>query len=375
MTDNFVVKKGKKLRYGYTTGTCAAGAAKASVQMLFEKRIIKKVDVDTPKGWNLHLLVRDIDITDTYALCGVKKDAGDDPDVTDGIIIYAKAVKNNDNNIVIKGGVGIGLVTKKGLSVEIGKPAITPVPMKMIIDEIKKVKPKEEGVIVEISAPEGIEIAKKTFNPKLGIIGGISILGTTGIVEPMSQEALKESLSLKISVLKGQGMLSLVFVPGNYGERFATQTLKISKERIVKTSNYIGYMLEQAKYYGIKDILLVGHIGKLSKIAGGIFNTHSRIADARFEILASHYAKYSGDIDTLRKIMESNTTEDAIVYVQNNDFFNYLADLIAAKCMDYIDNEITIEIVIFSQAKGMLGMSQKAKSLIDKIKSREELNE
>jgi cobalt-precorrin-5B (C1)-methyltransferase len=368
MLNKYEIINGKKLRYGYTTGSCAAGAAKAAAMMLFGGKPVDSVKIDTPAGWRLELPVSNVTIAEDSVSCGVKKDAGDDPDITDGIIIYAKAVKSPGGDIRICAGEGIGRVTRKGLSVQQGMPAINPVPMKMIQEEVRSILPEDTGVSIEISAPEGVALAEKTFNPKLGIEGGISILGTTGIVKPMSEEAMKESLALRISVLKEAGIQDIVFVPGNYGEKFAAEDLKLRNDRIVITGNYIGYMLEQAVYYGIKKILMVGHIGKLIKVAGGIFNTHSRYADARLEIIASHYANYSGSNDQLKDIMNCRTAEEALDFIQDDSFYNYVCEKIKIRCGEFVSGKLAIEAVIFSLSKGLLGKSKGAENMITSLR-------
>ena len=368
MTDRFVYVGSKKLRCGITTGSCAAAAAKAAAMLLFENRRQPEIDIETPGGSTINIVVGHLKLENNQAMCVVIKDAGDDPDITDGIKIYAKAIKKTKPGIEIKAGEGIGIVTKNGLAVKPGKPAINPVPMRMIVSEVRKVIPENAGVVIEISAPEGIEIAKRTFNPKLGIMGGISILGTTGIVEPMSEDSFKESLELKLSVLKEEGVSSCVMTPGNIGERFLSDEFKINESRIVITSNFIGFMLDKAVCYGIKNIVLCGHIGKLVKIAGGIFNTHSKTADARNEIFASHYAYFSGDHDGFRHIMESNTTEEAVEYVKDMNFFIYLAKKIKSRCEEYVFGELNFETILLSQTKGILAMTEKAKEIISSMK-------
>lgn len=368
MLDRYIEKKGKKLRYGYTTGSCAAAAAKAAVKMLYDNITINTIDIDTPKGWSLGLELNDVKINKKYVSCAVIKDSGDDPDITNGIKIYAKAEKA-ENSIEIIGGKGVGKVTRKGLSVPVGSPAINPVPMKMIISEVEKVLPNNKGVSVEISIPKGEEIAKKTFNPKLGIVGGISIIGTTGIVEPMSEEALKESLALELSMLKAEGCKKAVFVPGNYGKNFA-QSMNVDDKYIIKTSNYVGYMLDKAKEIGIEKILWIGHIGKLSKVAGGIFQTHSSYADCRMEIIAAYCASIGCDSKKINDILNCITTDESIEIIKENKLemvFNILANKISLRSMERTYNEIEIEAVIFSNKFGILGKSERADVLLEEF--------
>ncbi|MBN2041898.1 MAG: cobalamin biosynthesis protein CbiD [Spirochaetes bacterium] len=368
MLNNYKIVSGKKLRCGYTTGTCAAAAAKAAAEMLVKQAPVNHVSIDTPKGWTLNLDVEDISFFPDYARCCVIKDAGDDPDITNGMRIYAK-VSTAESGIKITGGDGVGRVTKKGLSVEPGNPAINPVPMRMIENEVRGVLPENTGVCIEISVPGGESVAERTFNPKLGIEGGISIIGTSGIVEPMSEDSITESIGLELSMLRKSGNEAAVFVPGNYGEKYAIESLKIEKRHIVTVSNYIGDMLNRAVYEGFRSILFVGNIGKLVKVAGGIFNTHSKVADARVEILASHYALFTGNADVVKAIMESLTTEEAIEYIKDMSFFMYLAETAAERCCGFVHNDLSVEVVLFSEKKGLLGKSKGADQMIDSLQA------
>lgn len=357
MLEKYITKNGKKLRLGFTTGTSAALAAKASTMMLTTGKKNDTVNLLTPSGIDIETEVFDQEIADDYAVCSVIKDAGDDPDVTDGIKIFAKVKINYSNEIRVIGGIGIGTVTKKGLSVIIGEKAINPVPKKMIIDAVRSVS-SCSGFDVEIFIPQGEEIAKKTFNEKLGVVGGISIIGTTGIVKPMSEEAIIESLFLELNILR-EVSDEVVLVFGNYGEKFAVETLGIEKNLIVNMSNFCGEMLKKANELGFKKITLIGHIGKILKLAGGIFNTHSKYADARTEILSSHYGYYSGNIEALKNIFESNTSEEACEYIKDKNFYSYFSDVIKKKCREYVGNEkMDLKIIIFSQEKGLLGESK-----------------
>jgi cobalt-precorrin-5B (C1)-methyltransferase len=350
---------GKTYRYGYTTGSCAAGAAKGALMMLLSGEAIEEVTLKTPAGIELQLSLHDISISYGYAQCAIVKDSGDDPDVTNGIKVFAKAMPNNGNGLQIIGGKGVGRVTKKGLQVAVGEAAINPVPMQMIREEVLSLLNHNHNYTIEISVPEGVEIAKKTFNERLGVVGGISILGSSGIVVPMSDEAFKESLALELSILKEKGCREVVLTPGNYGEAFIATHIPAAIERTVTTSNFIGYMLHQAVRFEMQKVLLVGHIGKLVKVAGGIFHTHSNVADARNEIMAAHYMHYTGDALGFRQIMQSNTTEEAIGFVQKDGFFDYLCYLIQRRCHEHVRNKIDVEVMIFSQEKGLLGKTLK----------------
>jgi cobalt-precorrin-5B (C1)-methyltransferase len=230
--------------------------------------------------------------------------------------------------------------------------------MQMIRAEVQQLLRPGEGVTVTISIPAGEEIAKRTFNERLGIVGGISVLGTSGLVIPMSDEAFKEALSLELAMLKAKGVDEVVLTPGNYGERFIKEHIPHGIDKTVTTSNFVGFMLHEAVRHGMRSVTLVGHIGKLVKVAGGIFHTHSSVADARREILGSHYFMYSGDEPGFRLIMESNTTEEAVKYVADKRFFDYLARVIKDKCQEHIHHKLPVEVVLFSLDEGVLGRSR-----------------
>lgn len=312
--NNYILKDGRELKCGYTTGSCAAGAAKACAEMLLSGNPVAEVAVKTPSGIVLALQVEAVIRQKEWVSCAVIKDAGDDPDVTHGIRIFAKLEKT-DGGIVLEGGTGVGRVTRKGLACAVGEAAINPVPKKMICEVLLETAQKycyKGGFSVLISAENGEEIARKTFNPRLGITGGISILGTSGIVEPMSEKAIIDTIHLEIdsSVEEAAGRQVLLVTPGNYGRDFAMRRLGLDMEKGIKCSNFIGETLDYAVYKNIPNILLIGHAGKLCKIAGGIMNTHSRTADCRCEIFAAHAAMAGASAELAGRIMEAATTEE-----------------------------------------------------------------
>ncbi|SDJ80942.1 cobalt-precorrin-5B (C(1))-methyltransferase CbiD [Natronincola ferrireducens] len=369
--EKYIVKNGKKLRYGYTTGSCATAASKAAALMLLKERNIEEIQISTPKGWDLTLKPLAIEKGINWVSCGIKKDGGDDPDATNGLIIYSRVKWRRDNLIHIDGGIGIGRVTKRGLPVEVGKAAINPVPLQMIEREVREVIGQHRGVDIEIFAPEAVEIAKKTFNPRLGIQGGISILGTSGIVEPMSEEAWKESLALEIAMAKEEGLEKLIFVPGNYGRDLVRNNYGFDERHMIKTSNFIGFMLDKALEKGMKKILLVGHIGKLIKVAGGIFHTHSRIADGRREILAAYLGLLGTSPKDIEKILESNTTEEAVAFIyemKKQEIFPLLAEKITQKARERMAEEVEVGTIIFSMDHGILAISSTGKKLLEEFK-------
>ena len=375
LEDKFVVKNNKKLLYGYTTGSCAAAASKAAAYMLITGRKVPYVELMTPKGIKLNLEILEQEITDYYAMCAVKKYSGDDPDITNGILIFSKVSRNDKNEIIIDGGIGVGRVTKPGLDQPVGNAAINHVPRNMIEKEVKDVCDENDyqgGLDIIISIPEGERLAKKTFNPRLGITGGISVLGTSGIVEPMSEAALIESMRIEMRMLAANGAEYLLISPGNYGVDFTRGTLKMNPKNSMKCSNYIGETIDMAVELGIKGILFVSHIGKFVKLAGGIMNTHSRCADSRMEILSSNAVLAGGTVEDVRKIMACVTTDEAIEYLNEKNLTAKTMELLCDKIHYYLNHrafdEVKIGAIIFSNVYGQLGETEYAKELIKEIR-------
>ena len=316
---------GRKLRAGFTTGTCAAAASKAAMLMMLSGEELPEVRVLLPAGPVLCLTPLDISIEkNVRASCGIRKDAGDDPDATDGILIRADVEAEQlfpgegTSEIRILGGEGIGRVTKPGLDQPVGEAAINSVPRKMILEGAENALRScgvHGRVRVTISADRGREIAEKTFNPRLGIVGGISILGTEGVVRPMSERALVETIRADIRV-HAQGGGPLIAVPGNYGVRFLAETFGLPEELPVLMSNFIGETIDAAADSGVSRLVLAGHIGKFVKLAGGIMNTHSREADARMEILAAHALRCGADRETCLEILDAAVTQEAVTILK-----------------------------------------------------------
>lgn len=355
-----IYKNGKHLRYGYTTGSCAAGAAKAAAMMLLSQKELTTVELMTPKGWLLTLDVVAIEISQEQVTCAVVKDSGDDPDMTNGVKVYATVSYSDSSSI--KGGLGVGMVTKKGLPVPVGQHAINPVPYKMIKENVEAILNDPYAVV--ISVPEGVEIAKKTFNPLLGIIGGISIIGTTGIVEPMSEEAFKESLALELKTMSGK---NIVLAPGNYGRDYCIEQ-GVQEKYILKTSNFIGYMLDRVVESKKEKILFVGHIGKLIKVAGGIFHTHSRVSDARMAILVDMMVREQIAYEHLSYVQNCNTTEEAVNYLVDHQLttvFMSIVEAIKARIRRYTFDAIHVEVILFSSDQGLLAQTDGATEMME----------
>lgn len=373
--DSFITKDGKKLRRGYTTGTCAAAAAKAAAIMLLEERELSSVWLLTPCGVELTLEVRDTVRGPASVSCGIIKDSGDDPDVTNGMTVYAKVTKTAERGFIsIDGGEGIGRVTKPGLDQSVGNAAINSTPRRMITEALLSVCEDHAyggGLSVLIYAPEGKELAKKTFNERLGIVGGISILGTTGIVEPMSDSAVVETIRTELSVRAAAGKKAVLFTPGNYGADFIKNSLGLEPSAAVMTSNFIGDAFVLASEAGFSEALLIGHIGKLVKLAGGMFNTHSRWGDCRAEIFASHAALSGAGNETVARIMDSAMTDDMLRLIDADG----LKDDVMRSIMKKIEFQLTQRhlgtmragVIAFSNVYGILGMTGDAKEILRDI--------
>lgn len=375
--EQFVYKNHKKLRYGYTTGSCAAAASKAAAAMLLSGKEISYVELHTPKGIDLRLEVLDISREDNAVSCAIQKDGGDDPDVTNGILIYAKVSREpaDEAQIIIDGGIGVGRVTKPGLEQPVGAAAINKVPRQMIRENLEAVCEQYHyhgKLSVVISIPSGVELAAKTFNPRLGIVGGISVLGTSGIVEPMSEQALIDTIRVEMRQKLANGMEYLLVVPGNYGIDFLDQYGHgLQLEDAVKCSNFVGEALDAAVEFGAKGVLLVGHIGKFVKLAGGIMNTHSHNADARMELLTVHAALLGAPVELLQKMMECVTTDDALKYLKEADLMEPVMERIMEKMEFYVNqraqHQLELGVITFSDVFGILGQTKNVPDLVKKI--------
>ncbi len=394
MEEIYLKKGNKELACGYTTGTCAAAAAQAAAVMYFTGCAPESVSIMTPKGIRLTLEVLEPFCREDYVSCAIRKESGDDPDITNGVLVYAGLtfghaksengadvdngwndgleLQNFKNKITIDidGGRGVGRVTKAGLEQPVGAAAINSVPRRMITDEIMRVCEANDfvgHVKVVISIPEGEALAQKTFNPRLGIEGGISVLGTSGIVEPMSERALIETIRVELSVKREEnkrlGRDIVLAVPGNYGRNFISERYGIDIEDAVKCSNYIGELVDFANELGFKRLLLAGHIGKLVKVSGGIMNTHSSNADARLELLAAHALMAGADAKIGRRLLACVTTEEALEILREGGLLQETMDVMVRKIKYYLDrrSDMTqIEVIVFSNEFGELAKSDGA---------------
>lgn len=356
----YAIRDGKKLYYGYTTGTCAAAAAKAAALMLATGRAVSFVDILTPKGIALNLEVLEASREGNRARCAVRKYSGDDPDVTNGILVYADVTVEKAPGVTVDGGEGVGRVTKPGLKQAIGEAAINPVPLRMIREEVERVAEDYgiKGLKVVISIPAGVELAMRTFNPRLGIVGGISVLGTSGIVEPMSEAALVESIGLELRQKFALGCRRIIIAPGNYGADFIRSLFHVEETELVKCSNFIGQTIDMAVSAGYPELLFVSHIGKFIKLAGGIMNTHSREADSRAELMAACALRAGSSAETARRLLECLTTDEMLEVLQNAGLLEKTMAVVGDRIDYYLNyrakGQIMIGAAVFSNETGML---------------------
>ena len=352
------------MRYGFTTGSCGAAAAKAAAYMLLMGREKREIAIETPKGIVYRARVLDICRGEREVSCGVEKDGGDDPDVTTGAMVYAR-VSFGDGGIVIEGGEGVGTVTRPGLDQPVGRAAINRVPRQMIereVLEVCRLADYKGGLRVVISVPGGERLAESTFNPRLGIVGGISILGTTGIVEPMSSRAVLETIRVELRQRREEGADCVVVSPGNYGLDFMRRAYGYNLDQSVKCGNFIGETIDMAVEMGFGRLLFAGHVGKLTKVAGGIMNTHSREGDCRMELLGAFAVKAGADMESVRRILECGVTEEAVHILQEQGKLGEVMDYAAERICFYMEKRagggLRADCVIFTNESGELARSK-----------------
>jgi len=383
----------KRRGCGYTTGSCAAAAAKAATMALLGGCAPGHVQIDVPYGYLLCIGIEPssvsaeveyvsgpADVCDSgsaaeFAECAVRKYSGDDPDITDGILIFATVKKNETGRISVTGGKGIGRVTKPGLSVDVGEAAINPVPMQMIETEVLKVCEDfgyDGGLDVVISAPQGEEISGKTFNPRLGVVGGISILGTSGVVEPMSEKAITDTIYIELRQRAALGEKIAVVSPGNYGRDYMKSSFGIDIEKALKCGNHIGETIDYAAESGFQSILIVGHAGKLVKLAAGVMNTDSKVADTRMEVFALYAALCGAGSDLTRRILDCVTSDAAIGLLQESGLLEQVSGMITVKIEEHLERRaagrLKVAAVIFTDTFGLFGKTSLANELLEEAR-------
>ena len=382
------------MRYGFTTGSCAAAASKAAAYMLLTGNKKESISIMTPKGILFHARILEIIRTEQEVTCAVEKDGGDDPDITTGALIYSTVrfrtssekimeeefpeknkMQEKNNRIFIEGGKGVGRVTKPGLDQPVGNAAINHVPREMITKEVQEVCTLTDfsgDLDIIISVPEGERLAEQTFNPRLGIIGGISILGTSGIVEPMSAQALLDTIRVELNQKKAQGYEIAAVSPGNYGLDYMKRTYQYDLDQSVKCSNFVGDTIDMAIEIGFSKMLFTGHIGKLVKVAGGMMNTHSKEGDCRMEILTAAAVKNQVPYAVLEDILQCVTTEEALRKLDACGKKEAVMQDLLKKICFYMNKrtagKMQIEVILYSNDFGELAKSDGAESFLNSLK-------
>ena len=355
----------KEMRSGYTTGACAAAGTKAALLFLAGEHC-ESVTIMALDSTPLHIPIREVIETPSGARAEVVKFSGDDPDITNGVSVFTEVViRPKGSGVHFHAGRGIGTVTKPGLSVPPGEPSINPGPRQLIRNVVEDILGKDGSVDVTISIPAGEELAKRTLNPILGIIGGISVIGTTGVLRPMSEEGFKNSLVPQMDVALAAGFDTQIFVPGKMGENAAAR-FGLPREAVVQTSNFIGFMLERAAERKLKRVLLFGHIGKLSKVAAGVFYTHNRIADGRLEALAAYAAAEGLPQEAARRILAATTTEEALPLLTEYGLqrvYDILCARASARAERYVFQDLRVGTAMTTLKGELLGTDETAREI------------
>lgn len=367
----------KQLKGGYTTGACLAAGAKAGAMIMQGEDPGDRVDIVALDGTPLQIPIASVELLAHGVKVEIIKDAGDDPDITNGTSVfitfsfltqeqlqpvYGQSILYQQ--ILFEAGQGIGHATKPGLSLAVGEPAINPGPRQLVYNSIKDII-GDKACMVRVDIPAGTELATKTLNPVLGIEGGISVIGTTGVLRPMSEEAFKNSLVPQIEVAKAAGFTTQIFVPGKIGERIAT-SWGLPTEAMVQTSNFIGFMLESGADHGLERILLFGHIGKLAKVAAGVFHTHNRVGDARLEVLAAYSAAQGMPAEGVQRILQAVTTEEALPVIEEyglQSVYQVIAARASYRAERLLFNRLQVGTVLVTLRGKLLGMDEKAKEI------------
>lgn len=367
----------KQLKGGYTTGACLAAGAKAGAMIMQGEDPGDRVDIVALDGTPLQIPIASVELLAHGVKVEIIKDAGDDPDITNGTSVfitfsfltqeqlqpvYGQSILYK--HILFEAGQGIGHASKPGLSLAVGEPAINPGPRQLVYNSIKDII-GDKACLVRVDIPAGTELATKTLNPVLGIEGGISVIGTTGVLRPMSEEAFKNSLVPQIEVAKAAGFTTQIFVPGKIGERIAT-SWGLPTEAMVQTSNFIGFMLEAGADHGLERILLFGHIGKLAKVAAGVFHTHNRVGDARLEVLAAYSAAQGMPAEGVQRILQAVTTEEALPVIEEyglQSVYQVIAARASYRAERLLFNRLQVGTVLVTLQGKLLGMDEKAKEI------------
>ncbi len=344
----------KTLRTGFTTGTSATAASKAAILSIINQSKIQNIEVKLPKGKTIMIPIHFCEFGKEKARCSVIKDGGDDPDVTHGAeIIVDLSLTDKKNEIIIEGGEGVGIVTKPGLGLEINKAAINPVPKKMIIENLREVGEnilKNHGIQVIISVPKGKELGPKTDNPRIGILHGISILGTSGIVIPFSTASYAASIRQNLDVSIAMGNDTVVLTTGGRSEDFARKIIELPDHCFVQMGDFSGYTIQQCSKKNIKKAFIVGFIGKLAKMAAGVKQTHVKGSKIDMKFLANLAQNCGANETIIKKILAANTARHVSEIIKENKiegFFSQICTETYSHMKKLSDDKVSLEVILF----------------------------
>lgn len=357
--------RNRNLRPGYTTGACATAAAAAATRALLTAQPVTEIAVDLPAKKNVIFRLARCEFASGRVICGTIKDAGDDPDVTHGAEIQATVEWYDAPGILIAGGEGVGVVTKPGLPVPVGEPAINPGPCHMITRAVRNEAGtvlEKRGLKVTISVPGGEELASKTVNPRLGIIGGISILGTTGIVKPFSTAAYRASIHVELKVAVCNGVRQAVLTTGRRSEKYALSRYRERPELgFVQVGDHMDYALKQARHLGFPQVVIAGMIGKISKLAQGRMQTHVSEGGIDLNFLAEQAGELGADGELMARIRSANTARHVQVMLRKEGvpgLEERLAQLSAEQAFAFVGGAFSVEVLLFDIGGDLLGVGK-----------------
>jgi len=344
----------KKLRTGYTTGSCATASSKAGILSIINQKKIEEVNIILPKGSRLEIKINSCEFSLDSAKCSVIKDGGDDPDVTHGAEIFVDVkLTNNVGEIDIDGGEGVGRVTKPGLGLEIGSAAINPTPKKMIVENVREVGKellKKNGVSIKVSVPKGKELGPKTDNPRIGIMNGISILGTSGIVIPYSTASFAAAIRQQISVVNTMNDDNVVLTTGGRSEDYAREIIDLPDHSFIQMGDFSGYTIKQCAKQGLKKAYVAGFIGKLAKMAAGVKQTHVKGGKVDMKFLSELAKRCDANSDTIAKILGANTArnvQEIIMEDKVEGFFDEITKETYNQMRQHSEEKIPVEVILF----------------------------
>ena len=349
----------KSLRRGWTTGACATAATKAAYQALLTGEFPDPVSITLPKGQQPAFVLAKTELSKDCALAGIIKDAGDDPDVAHQALILSRVRRTNkDTGVIFKTGVGVGIVTKPGLSLAVGEPAINPVPRQMmqaVISDLAALYQDSGDVEIEISIPNGEELAQKTWNPRLGIVGGLSILGTTGIVIPYSCSAWIHSIHRGIDVARATGLKHVAGCTGSTSEKEVQKLYNLPDEAMLDMGDFVGGLLKYLRRHPVEKLTIGGGFAKLCKLADGYLDLHSGRSQVDFDRLAKRVTELGATEALSERVKNANTANEVLSICNKIPLADHIADEARNTAIETLHGETEVEVLVFNHAGDLVG--------------------